>query len=137
MTGFVRYQSAVPNRHWRHPGVFALANGLRHDGMLEDADRDWLARANARAEEHYADPTTVAPDCYDPVLHPGARSWFRDGAASCLQLCEPYLALLDRYGVAWVELRTRTPGHVVHEDPVQVVATPFTHPADWPFRTRP
>jgi hypothetical protein len=44
-----------------------------------------------------------------------------------------YLVLLDRYDIAWTELRSRHPGRIVHEDPVQVDAVPQTFPADWPF----
>lgn len=35
-----------------------------------------------------------------------------------------YLALLDRYSVGWMELRTSTPGRVTHEDIVHVIAVP-------------
>lgn len=137
MTGFVRFQSGVPNRHGRHPGVFALANGLRDARLLGDDDAAWLREANARMTATYVDPTTVAPDCYDPVLHPGARAWFRATALPLLLLCEPYLALLDRHDIAWMEVRTATPGRVTYEDDVQVVAVPHAYPDDWPFAEQP
>lgn len=130
---FVRFQSAVPNRRGTFPGVFALANGLSADGFLSDADADWWRAANDRAEADYVDPTVADPTCFDPTINPGARSWFKSDAAALIRLARQYLDLLDRYGVPWVELRTRTPGHVVYEDPVQVVATPFEHSTDWPF----
>ncbi len=79
---FRRFQSAVPNRHGRFPGLFALANGLREQRRLS-----------------------------------------------------PYLALLDRYDVAWVELRTTSPGRVTYADDVQIVAVPLTYPEHWPFST--
>ena len=47
-----------------------------------------------------------------------------------------YCALLDRYDVAWVELRTAHPGRSVYEDEVQVVAMPFTHEEHWPLPVR-
>lgn len=60
MTRYVRYQSAVPNRHGTWPGVFALANGLLAASTLGDEDRRWLQSANARAQ-------VVAV----PFTHPG------------------------------------------------------------------
>jgi hypothetical protein len=35
-----------------------------------------------------------------------------------------YLALLDRYQVAWVERRDTDPGSIIYEDWAQVVAVP-------------
>lgn len=133
MTHFVRFQSAVPNRRGRFPGVFALANGLRDTGRLTDTDRRWLAAANERAEGMYVDPSTVEPGCFDDIRHPGARSWFRTGAADLLTMSAEHLDLLDRYGVGWVELRTDHPGRTTYEDDVQIVAVPPAYPADWPF----
>jgi hypothetical protein len=130
---FVRFQSAVPNRHGRYPGVFALANGLAAEGHLSPADRAWWAATNHRCDELYADPSTADPRCYDPVAHPGARSWFKASAADLLVVAADYLGLLDRYGVPWVELRTASPGRVVYEDDVQVVAVPHSYPDDWPL----
>nr|WP_076694660.1 hypothetical protein [Tersicoccus sp. Bi-70] len=133
MGPFIRFQSAVPNRRGRHPGLFAMANGLARSDALSVADATWLADANRSMEAAYADPTKLVPSCYDPALHPGARSWFKVDAVRLLRLTEDYLALLDRYDVRWTELRTRHPGRVTYEDDVQVVAVPFVHPAHWPF----
>ena len=130
---FVRYRSAVPNRRGAHPGVFALANGLAAGGRLTAADHEWWVARNAEAERLYPDPTRTTPGCYDPVVNPGAASWFRAGATHLLALTGDYLHLLDRYGVRWHELRSDHPGRIVHEDDVQVVAVPYLHPEDWPF----
>jgi hypothetical protein len=130
---FVRFQSAVPNRRGRYPGVFALANGLAAEGRLSPADRAWWAGANQRCDDLYADPSKADPHCYDPVANPGARSWFKASAAELLTITGDYLALLDRYSVPWVELRTASPGRIVYEDDVQVVAVPYRHPDDWPL----
>lgn len=126
-----RFQSAVPNARGTFPGVFALANGLLRGGLLTPADEAWVRRENAAAGRAYPDPSTVDPTCYDPVLHPGARSWFRDGATELLAATQGYLDLLDHYGVPWTELRTTSPGRIVYADAVQVVAVPGTHPDDW------
>ena len=102
VTQFVRYQSAVPNRHGRFPGVFALANGLRDDAVLSPEDHAWLVEANRNATAAYVDPTTVDSTCYDTTLNPGARSWFAADALKLLEMTAPYLDLLDRYSVPWV-----------------------------------
>lgn len=133
MNVFVRFQSVVPNRHGRFPGVFALANGLGASGRLSAEDQAWLRTSNTRAHEIYTDPSTVERECYDPLSNPWARSWFRSSAGELLTFTSGYLDLLDRYGVGWAELRTRVPGRVVYEDDVQVVAVPPVYPDDWPF----
>ena len=128
-----RFQSAVPNRHGRYPGVFAMANGLATEGLLSPADSAWWTAENERADRLYTDPSTLDPHCYDREINPGARSWFRDSATELITVTAGYLALLDRYGVPWVELRTSRPGRIVYADDVQVVAVPYGHAADWPF----
>ena len=134
MARYVRYQSAVPNDRGSFPGVFALAIGLRDSGRLSLAERGKLEEANARMTEAYVDPTTLVPDCYDRILNPGARAWFRADAVRLLELTRFHLALLERHRVPWMELSTRTPGRIVYEDGVQVVAVPFSFPGDWPLR---
>lgn len=134
MGEFIRYQSAVPNRHGRFPGVFAMANGLRDAGLLGEDDEQWLQSANNNATAAYADPTTVVPECYDAGLNPGARSWFKSESTQLLDMTSAYLDLLDRRNVPWMALRTRSPGRLVYEDAVQVVAVPHTCPDHWPFQ---
>ncbi|MFK5688746.1 hypothetical protein ACI3EY_03695 [Ornithinimicrobium sp. LYQ92] len=137
MLSLVRFQSAVPNRRGRFPGVFALANGLAHDGLLSHADHRWWESANTAMNAAYAHPTANDPTAYDPVRHPGATSWFKDPeAAGLIERAREYLELLDRYGVPWVELRTRTPGVVHYEDEVQVVSTAYQFAEHWPFAGR-
>ncbi|WP_445444847.1 hypothetical protein [Clavibacter sp. km3a] len=133
MPDLVRFQSAAPNRHGTFPGVFALANGLREEGLLSDEELAWLADRNAHMNGAYADPSTVVPDCYDRTRNPRARAWFRADAVDLLRISRGYLDLLDRHDVPWHELRTRSPGRIVYEDEVQVVAVPHTHD-EWPFR---
>ena len=133
VTEYVRFQSVVPNRRGRFPGVFALANGLARTGLLTQQDATWHRAANDRGNAMHTDPTTVTPDCYDPVLHPGARAWFRASATELLDMAKDYLDLLDRYGVGWVELRTASPGRITYEDTVQCIAVPQTFAEDWPW----
>jgi hypothetical protein len=49
----------------------------------------------------YADPTSIVANCYDPVVNPGAPSWFRASATVLIEFAVEYLVLLDRYDVAW------------------------------------
>lgn len=137
MVGFLRFQSAIPNRSGRCPGVFAMANGLARQGRLSAIDEAWWEAANTCLTKSYVDPSTVAPECYDRTLNPGAAAWFKESSHDQIELTREYLALLDRYGVAWVELRTASPGRIVYEDDVQVVATPYDHDLDWPLHDRP
>jgi hypothetical protein len=130
---YIRFQSAVPNRHGALPGVFAMANGLLRKGMLSPEDEAWARAANAEGETAYTDPSTVIPDCYDRATNPGARSWFKENAAELLEMTMPYLSLLDRYGVPWQEVRSADPGRIVYEDGVQVVAVPPNYAENWPL----
>lgn len=111
-----------------------MTNGLRDHGLLDQADEEWVRRQNAHGNLAYTDPSTVVADCFDPVLNPGARSWFKDDASELLQMSHRYTRLLDKYEVPWVELRTQRPGRIVYEDAVQVVAVPYGHEEHWPLR---
>ncbi|NYJ75605.1 hypothetical protein [Allobranchiibius huperziae] len=110
-----------------------MANGLAKKQLLSSRDAEWLRSANAHANAAYADPSLTGSGCYDLDRFPGARAWFKATATYLLEMTGEYLELLDRYDVPWVELRTARPGRVVYEDNVQVVTTPFSYPADWPF----
>lgn len=101
--------------------------------MLTETDAAWVRSSNARATATYVDPTSVNRSCYDSTLNPGAQAWFRNSAIPLLDLAREYLDLLDRYGLRWVELRTASPGRLVYEDDVQVVAVPYSYAEDWPF----
>ncbi|WP_454050074.1 hypothetical protein [Cellulomonas sp. Marseille-Q8402] len=129
MPGLIRFQSAVPSRSGRFPGVFALANALARQGRLSAADTAWWRAANARMSAAYVDPSTVSPTCYDQRINPGARAWFRLPTSAPLEMTREYLGLLNRYGVEWMELRTTSPGRITYEDAVQVVAVPRTDEA--------
>jgi len=133
VASLIRFQSVVANRLGTFPGVFAMANGLDRAGRLSPLDAAWLRAANDRANAAYPDPTTLTPDCYDPGRNHHARAWFKSSATELLAMTGDYLALLDRYKVGWVELRTTTPGRITHEDAVQVIAVPPIHELDWPL----
>ncbi len=82
-----------------------MVNRLATAGLLLPADAEWVRRANERATAAYPDPSRLQPSCYDPGAHPGARAWFKSSARALLAMTEGYLDVLDRYDVAWVELR--------------------------------
>lgn len=113
--------------------MFALANGLRDEDLLTRADSAWLLEANRNATATYVDPTTIDPTCYDPSINPGARAWFVADSAELLAMTAPYLDLLNRYEVPWMQLTTHSPGRIIYRDAVQVVAVPYQYPEDWPF----
>ena len=133
MASLIRFQSVVANRHGTFPGAFAMANGLGRAGRLSATDAAWLRAANDRANAAYPDPTAATPDCYDAERNPRARAWFKSSATELLVMTHDYLALLDRYNIGWMELRTSNPGRVTHEDAVQVIAVPPTYEVDWPL----
>lgn len=124
-SGYVRYQAAEPGRRGAKAGIFALANGLAREGVLSDGDFQWWAAANAWYEQAYPDPSSVDPRVYDRALHPQAQAWFKADADHLLARIPGYLALLNRYGVPWEEVRSSDPGQVLYEDAVQIVAEPY------------
>lgn len=121
---FVRFQSAVPNRHGRCPGVFALVNGLAQAGRLSSAQERFRRRENAWYEAHLTDPGRIDPSVYDRKLHPDAAAWFKSSASHMIARVDGYLAILDTHGVGWIRLDCDNPGAIVYDDPHQVVAEP-------------
>jgi len=129
-TELVRFESPLPNARGRRAGVFALANGLARRGVLSPDDHAWWRRSNDWCNAAYTDPSTVDASVYDGLVNPGAQAWFTSSAAVLIDKAREYVALLDRYGVRCVELRSATPGRVVYEDDVQVVAVPPAWPRE-------
>ncbi|MBA8807705.1 hypothetical protein [Promicromonospora sukumoe] len=118
----VRFESPVANSRGLHVGVFGLANGLARSGALTPEDHAWWRRSNDWCNAAYPDPSAVDPLVYDRTVNPGAKAWFKGTATHLIDKTREYLVLLDRYNVPWVERSTTTPGRVVYEDDVQVVA---------------
>lgn len=119
---YVRYESAQPNSRGRHPGVFALANGLAQSGKLTPEDWAWWRANNDWLNDAYTDPGTIDPTLFDRSRHPVVACWFKASARNLLSRVPGYLDLLDRYGVPWAERRSAEPGKILYEDTVQVVA---------------
>ena len=121
---FVRFQSAEPSPSGRYPGVFALANGLAHDGLLTADEHAWWRNNNDWFESAYMDPGPVDQRIFDRNVHPHTACWFKHGAADhLLERLSGYLALLDKYGVGWVRLLSEAPGRIIYEDDVQIVVS--------------
>jgi hypothetical protein len=118
----VRYESLTPNASGRHPGIFALANGLARAGRLSAADWAWWRANNDWFDAAYPDPATVDPSLFDGSVQ--VSCWFKSSASHLLDRVPGYLDLLDRYQVGWVVLRSTAPGQIRYEDDVQVVVTP-------------
>lgn len=67
---FVRFQSKDPRPSGRHPGIFALANGLAHDGRLSPEEWAWWRANNDWFNMAYPSPETVDPSIFDKAIHP-------------------------------------------------------------------
>ncbi|MDQ1742409.1 MAG: hypothetical protein QOE23_748 [Pseudonocardiales bacterium] len=126
---YVRFESATPNDRGRYTGIFGLANGLARSGLLSAADRAWWRAANDWYDLAYPDPASVDPTLFDRGRHPGLTCWFLDSAEHLLCRVPGYLALLDRYGLAWRQRSSADPGMVRYRDDVQIAVTPYPLPA--------
>lgn len=131
---YVRFESAVPNRHGTYTGIFGLANGLARSGRLTPEEWAWWRSNNDWFAAAYTDPATVDPSLFDRSVHPVVTCWFRDAAGHLLERVPGYLRLLDRYGIAWQERRSHDPGTILYEDDVQVLVVPTADPPPDPSR---
>ncbi len=130
----MRWESPTPNARGAHVGVFGLANGLAHRGVLSADDWTWWRASNDVGDAAYLDPATVDPTLFDKAVHPVTSCWFKTSAVHLLGHVPGYLALLDRYRVPWREVRPSDPGKVLYEDEVQVVVVPHAS-AEMPHST--
>ncbi len=121
---YVRFEAAHPNAHGRHPGIFALANGLARSGQLTAPDWTWWRSNNDWLDAAYPDPAARNAALFDTLVNPSVTCWFKATAHQLLDRVPGYLALLDRYGVAWIKRTSSDPGHVLYEDDVQIVVAP-------------
>ena len=115
---FVRFRSTELNARGVQVGIFALANGLAHDGRLDDAQRRWWRAANDWYDAAYVEPSAVDPTVYDRTANPGAVAWFKADASHLLERVDGYLALLDAHGVPWERADSDDRGRIVYEDDV-------------------
>ncbi|WP_020521487.1 hypothetical protein [Catelliglobosispora koreensis] len=118
---YIRFEATEANEHGRRVGIFGLANGLARSGKLSAEDWKWWRANNDWLDAAYADPGKVDATLFDKSVNPHVTCWFKDSAGHLLERVPGYLALLDRYDVAWVEVRSSDPGVVLYEDDVQIV----------------
>ncbi|MCS7475405.1 hypothetical protein ACFFQW_15580 [Umezawaea endophytica] len=122
---FIRYEAEQASPGKTPTGIFGLANGLARSGRLTPEDRAFWRAGNDWYDAAYQDPGAVDPALFDKTVNPVVSCWFRESAAAHLLARVPaYLALLDRYGVGWVERRSHDPGVVLYADDVQIVVRP-------------
>ncbi|MCB5910812.1 hypothetical protein [Streptomyces pinistramenti] len=125
---YVRFQSATRHRNGHFPGVFALVNNLAEEGRLTPAQEHFRRTHNDWYDANFLNPSTIDPDVYDRDLHPGAASWFKSTSPHLIARVDGYLAVLRAHRIPCHRLHSLTPGHVIYEDPDQVVVTPPRQP---------
>jgi len=123
---YVRFEGTTVNSRGTNPGVFALANGLAHSGKLSFDDYALWRENNDWMNAAYADPSKIDGTLFDRSINPRTECWFRTSAQHLVTRVHEYLALLDRYGVRWIERREDEPGRILYEDDVQIVVAPFS-----------
>jgi hypothetical protein len=123
---YLRYEAAHASPGKSPTGIFGLANGLARSGRLTPADWTLWRAANDWYDAAYPDPGTVDPTLFDKTVNPVVSCWFRESATHLLAKVPDHLALLDRYGVGWVERRSPDPGVILYADDVQIVVRPHS-----------
>jgi hypothetical protein len=121
---YLRWQAPVVNRRGFFPGIFALVNGLAHDGELTAEEERFRTTTNAWFHANLTDPAVASPGVYDRERHPGAAAWFKPTAHDCLARVPGYLSILAAHGVPCVLVRTTEPGLILYDDDCQVIAMP-------------
>ncbi|GAA3162952.1 MULTISPECIES: hypothetical protein [Streptomyces] len=121
---YVRFQGATRNDHGHFPGVFALVNNLAREGLLTPAQERFRRAANDWYDTHFTNPADVDPTVYDRTRHPGAAAWFKSTSPHLITRVDGYLAVLRAHRIPCHRLHSRAPGHVVYEDPDQIVVVP-------------
>lgn len=117
---YIRYQSPDANPSGHHLGIFALVMGLAHSGALTLEQEAYRLRSHAWFNDAYPHPPA---GLFDRDLNPIAICWFKATAIHLLARIPDYVAtLLDPHSIAWERISTDTPGRLLFEDDVQVVA---------------
>ena len=86
-------------------------------------DWAWWRASNDWIDATYPDPGIADPTLFDKTVNPTATCWFKSSAATqpMMERVEGYLALLDRYGIAWRERHTDMLGRVLYDDAIQTI----------------
>jgi hypothetical protein len=109
-------------------GVFRLAYELRDSSRLEPADRESLAGTLVWFDENLDAPGRFNRTRSKGFYRRKARgiAWFKDTATEHLARMHRLKEILEKYGHSVVMLSEARVGYVVHEDPFQVIAEPFS-----------
>ncbi|HEX2269462.1 MAG TPA: hypothetical protein VHH35_08010 [Pyrinomonadaceae bacterium] len=104
-------------------GLFRAAYKLLEDVWLPDYEYEALREPMNWFDEHMKSP-------YDYRLEPAwlaERSicWFRSTAREPLQRAWEMVAILNERGIFVRMIKCETPGYVIYEDQVQVLAYPY------------
>jgi hypothetical protein len=109
-------------------GTFTLAYRLRDSPHLEEADRELLADTLAWFGKNLQTPTRFNRSKSKGFYRRKTRgiAWFKDTASEHLARMHHVKAVLEKYGHAVTMLSEPRVGFVIYEDPVQVIAEPFS-----------
>lgn len=107
-------------------GVFQAIEDLLKLGRLSTSEARRL-----RELEDWFNRNLSRPKRFSKKRNPNPRgnrgiSWFKDSATHHLAQMRDIVAILETHEVAVEMLATDTPGYVLYEDDIQVVAEPFT-----------
>lgn len=103
-----------------HQGIFQAAYRLRNDWQTPEHDREELRNLL----DWFAD-CLPAPDVLDDPRNRRAICWFKSESWECIRNVWAMVRILEENGVIVRKIKTGYPGHVLYEDPDQIVATPF------------
>lgn len=108
----------------RYVGVFGLVNTLARQGRLTTEQERFRRLNNDWYDAAYPDPATVDPTVYDETVNPGATAWFKPTSIALIDRVAGYLDVLAAHGVRCGRVESTDPGHIVYEDPYQIVVVP-------------
>ena len=120
---FIRFVSAEASEDsGALEGLFQAAYRMRETGAFPPHVVEELTKELGWFESHLSRPIVYRPRGVDKRR---AICWFKETAVEHVQRAQRLAAILRRHGMEVRQLRTQTPGRLVHEDVQQVMAVPF------------
>jgi hypothetical protein len=109
-------------------GIFTVAYRLRDSRDIDVADRESLAQNLAWFDAHLEMPTRFNRTKSKGFYRKKTRGivWFKDTAVEHLARMHQIKGLLEKYGHSVSMVVESRVGYVIHDDPFQVVAEPFS-----------
>jgi hypothetical protein len=105
-------------------GIFQAAYDLSDSGTLPDYEHEALSEVLCWFNENLERPTRFSRSLR-PHRRPKAVCWFRSSAREHLRRAWELVRILEHNDVPIDTIKIETPGYLVYEDAVQVVAEPF------------